>query len=428
MLLVLTTLLVMFAGQTVVVGMVNAADVSHGPGIRTAGKYTCAINAAACPESALCTGGDGRRSRRCSGREVAARKQGLLTRIGSMLRKAKPPPPPPPVPSRDGAYAYAFAAATAAIYAYLLATTTGLLRRPMVRPETIWLIFPLSQAYLHLAQCGLAPWIGADFVSHDPASDAWQVSSTCLFGVFTLLSAQGLMFTVICKVGPKSAMAHVLYPPMAIYAIAWSYYARKRFGSTLRVETDVFGLSFFPLHLVMWMASTATQCILWTQIYRTQCLGGVRAAFELPAEPLLVSFTMFWAGLLGFLDYSGSVHPPALATATNALLFTICCVNFYVLLVISSRPLRLAAKHYARIEQDGGTTRLGVASATMLRWKFCVANRYVWVTWHLYPWVVALGACGLFDGETREYLFTLCDVAAKFLPVSVYFTLVDHRE
>lgn len=298
----------------------------------------------------------------------------------------------------------------------------------MVRPGTIWLVFPLGQGYLHLAYVGLAPWLGADFVSRDPVSDTWQVSSTCLFGVFTLLSAQGLMFTILCKAGPKSSMAHVLYPPMAIYAIAWSYYARKAFCATLRVESDVFGLAFYPLHLVMWMGSTATQCILWTQIYRIQCLGNVHAPFELPSEALLVSFTMFWSGLLGFLDYSGSVHPPALATATNVALMTVCCVAFYVLLAVSTRPLRLAADHYARIGRDGGTARLGVASATLLHWQFCVTNRYVWVTWHFFPLIVGLGACGLYDGQTREYLFTLCDVAAKFLPVSVYFTLVDHRE
>ena len=38
-----------------------------------------------------------------------------------------------------------------------------------------------------------------------------------------------------------------------------------------------------------------------------------------------------------------------------------------------------------------------------------------------------LAACGLIGGDTRELLYAFCDLCAKFLPVSMYLSLLDVR-
>ena len=62
-----------------------------------------------------------------------------------------------------------------------------------------------------------------------------------------------------------------------------------------------------------------------------------------------------------------------------------------------------------------------------LKGHFQLAHRYVWITWQGFPLVWALGVAGVVDGPTRENLYAVCDLLAKFLPVSMYLSLLDVR-
>jgi hypothetical protein len=108
-------------------------------------------------------------------------------------------------------------------------------------------------------------------------------------------------------------------------------------------------------------------------------------------------------------------------------------------------PLHLAEQFYRRLSQkmgscadraspdtdeiEGSTSELAAKLAGMRRLEthFLWAKRYVWASWHGFPLTWALGASGLVDGSTRESLYSVCDAFAKFLPVSLYLSMLDTR-
>jgi hypothetical protein len=135
--------------------------------------------------------------------------------------------------------------------------------------------------------------------------------------------------------------------------------------------------------------------------------------------------------MLGHLDYGDA----RLNLALNAL----CFAALYGLLINCTKPLRLAARHYRQLRTVGVPARStpnGIAdpdrerldaSLRRLELHFRWANRYVWLSWHGFPLVWALGAAGFVNGDTREGLYAICDVFAKFLPVSIYVSMLDVR-
>jgi len=325
----------------------------------------------------------------------------------------------------------------------------------------MWWLCPFALSYFHLAQAGIGPWIGAEPVPLRPlASDAtatfedWVLRdplflSHTVFGVFSTLVIQGLCIMFMCRIGPRRELAHVLLPPLTIYTLAWSFYVYKNFSSPLLIESDVFGLSFAPMHMVLWMCSTSMQAILWAQIHEILCVGGGLAPFELPCRSILHAMLMLGGGILGSLDYACTavaLHAPP--WLPNVFFLVLSTASFYKLLASSLDPLRLCVTYYRRLRQqlvaeaastsaiqDTSTSNSTSGEAANQRSTISFAERqllyfraaicYVHVTWHVFPLVYALGAFGVVDGEVRESLYSLGDLLAKFLPVSMYLSLIS---
>jgi len=327
----------------------------------------------------------------------------------------------------------AFIGVTVTVFAVLLGLSVGWLPPLMVPSRRVWLVYPCTQLYLHLAQSGLGPLVGA---SVNPAVDT--TISKQMFALFGCLLLQALSFKALCLCGPKAAHVSVLHAPTCIFSIAFTYYAYAAYGTPLVVD-DWLGARFHPLHCVMWMASTSVQCVLWTQIYNRQCVSG--GPFPLPAKAMLYAMSMLWTGLLGHLDFTGALG--AGATALNVGLNCMCFVFLYALMWEATYPLHLAEQFYRRLfrkmashadraspdtdEIEGSAAELSAKLAGMRRLEtiFRWAQRYVWASWHGFPLTWALGASGLVDGSTREALYSGCDLFAKILPVSLYLSMLD---
>lgn len=334
--------------------------------------------------------------------------------------------PPPPPSTLDAIMAILFASVTISLCLWLLFVSVGWLTTPNVTPSRVWLVYPITQFYFHLAARGMGPLLGAEMIyaSELPSSDRVAL------GIFSALLAQASVFIFFCKIGPSAARVHVMHPPAAIYLLAWSYYAHKAVATVPVVPADVFGLQFYPLHLVLWMCSTAAQCVLWKQIEHIQTVGGPHTAFSLPAKPILLSALMLWCGLLGSLDYRHGLSA-SVATTLNVALNVASFACFYALLITSTRPLKSAADYYRRYiaqvphgAKGSKASSLSIQAAETLQRHFRWARTYVWLSWHGFPFIWVLGACGLISAEHRELLYVCCDLAAKFLPVSIYLSLL----
>ena len=351
----------------------------------------------------------------------------FLSRVKRFLRR-HPPPLPAALPAARAAFPgadYCFLIVTLLIWCTLLGQATGVLPPTTVVRHQMWLVYPFTQAYLHLAQAGLGPLIGA--LESPPADDFVGLQ---MFALFAGLQMQALCFLIFCALGPKRDFCGVLHLPACIYSCAFTYYTYRSYGTPLLL-CDWVGLPLYPLHLCMWMSSTSVQCLLWCQIYTEQCWN--KQSFKLPATPLLLAQLMLWSGLLGHVDFG-----PA-GVAPNVALNLLCFAFFFGFLHSATRPLRLAAEHYRRLtttdvpatvlasSNDAGSLRRTLTSMHRLESHFRLANRYVWVTWQFFPLVWALGMAGIVDGRTRENLFSFCDLLAKFLPVSMYLSLLDVR-
>ena len=350
-----------------------------------------------------------------------------------LRRRGGSPPPPPPPPLAVDAMSIGFAVVSVLMMAGLLACELGVLPPVSIASRHVWLIFPLSQAYLHMAAYGVGPLTGA--------SPRMGAGGNSLFAIFSALVVQAACFILTCKLGPRSNVVHVMYPPTAIYLLAWSYYLHTDMGSSPIVSCDVFGLEFHPLHMILWMCSTSVQCILWKQIHHIQCVGGPFTPFHMPAGSMFLALIMLWLGLLGSLDFAAlrgdapmSWTDPSwdlgLTIGLNAGSFA----SFYALLTWSTAPIIDATEHYLKLYQQRAVahaahptaaTQASLQNALMTRRQFMWARRYVWVTWHGFPLVWGLGAAGIVGSEMREYLWMACDLAAKFLPVSMYISLLS---
>ena len=165
---------------------------------------------------------------------------------------------------------------------------------------------------------------------------------------------------------------------------------------------------------------------------------------------MLLGFIMLWSGLLGHLDFAASL-PPTPAMGLTVALNLACFGSLYALLETSTRPLCSSAQHYQQLAERPNTDPAAKASAKMLSWQFKCAQRYIWVTWHLFPLVWSLAAFGWIDASMRENWcctrphpsppphkakmltrgcddrYVVCDLFAKFLPVSMYLSLLDVR-
>jgi len=356
---------------------------------------------------------------------------------------------------------YLFATVTIAILSTATCVTMQWIGPISMPARRMWCLPPIALSYFHLAQAGIGPWIGAEPVTLRPlVSDAagtledWVLwdplfLSHTVFGVFSTLVIQGLCIMFMCRLGPRRELAHVLLPPLTIYTLAWSFYVYNNFSSPLLIESDVFGVSFAPMHMVLWMCSTSVQATLWAQIHEILCVGGVHAPFELPCRSILHAMLMLWGGILGSLDYACTavaLHAPA--WLPNAFFLTLSTLCFYQLLASSLHPLRLCVAYYHRLRQqlvadvplasalqdtstsngasgDAANQRSTINFAERQLLYFRAAIWYVLVTWHVFPLVYALGAFGVVGGEVRESLYSLGDLLAKFLPVSMYLSLIS---
>jgi hypothetical protein len=172
------------------------------------------------------------------------------------------------------------------VFLLLMSFVFGWLPPLQMSHRYMWIVFPATQLYIHLAQAGLGPLVGA--IASPPAEAA--LYSKQMFALFACLLLQGLSICAFCVAGPKPELMPVLHPPLCIYSIAFTYYSYKSYGTPLVVPIDWTGLSFHPMHLVMWTASTSVQCILWQQIYHRQCVSV--GPFPLPAMSILCAQTM----------------------------------------------------------------------------------------------------------------------------------------
>ena len=89
----------------------------------------------------------------------------------------------------------------------LVGISIGVLPAIMIPPNKVWLVLPVSQAYFHLAQVGLAPWVGASHAqTPSMPSNIW--SGPVIFGMFSLLLIQACFSICMCKIGPRNGIAH----------------------------------------------------------------------------------------------------------------------------------------------------------------------------------------------------------------------------
>jgi len=319
---------------------------------------------------------------------------------------------------------------TACIILYLAGICAGIMPPMMIAPQHVKLVFPASLFYMHLALFGLGPWVGS---VNQPPVETWSGPAIC--GVFTMLLMQGTVTILLCGMGPRSNLQHVLYPPTCIYMIAWTYYAYKSIGSPLYVDADAFQLGLYPLHMVMWVCSTSVQCILWTQIHHYQCGPGPMTAFPLPAKPILFAFVMLGCGLFGSLDYTngdfaslvaplGFEPPYERVLLPNLLFHGLSSACFYTVLSSAAAPLGLAASHYDKLSEQHTVGSKTWCSQRLLAKYFRGAHWYVWISWHGFPLAYAVGSTGVLGSAGRERLFVVCDLLAKFLPVSTYMALL----
>ena len=91
-----------------------------------------------------------------------------------LRRRGGSPPPPPPPPLAVDAMSIGFAVVSVLMMAGLLACEMGVLPPVSIASRHVWLIFPLSQAYLHMAAYGVGPLTGAS----PRMAMRWAFSST----------------------------------------------------------------------------------------------------------------------------------------------------------------------------------------------------------------------------------------------------------
>lgn len=159
--------------------------------------------------------------------------------------------------------------------------------------------------------------------------------------------------------------------------------------------------------------------MLWAQVEHYQIPDSSRSQEQLalPAGPILLANLMLWCGLLSTLDF-------AAGSAPNVLFLAASFTCFYFLLGSATAPLkRCAEHHHARAMAAAASENEAVAHRS-LAVRFKLSRLYVIATWLSFPTVWMLGAFGLVSSDGREGLFMLCDFLAKFLPVSVYLSLL----
>lgn len=311
---------------------------------------------------------------------------------------------------------------TAFASTWLFGISTGIIAQVTISPTHLWLIYPCTQGYLALAYWSLGSLLGTTSTASLGPTD--RTISQGVFGTFLALVMQGSLSYLLTAVGPKRKVAHIVHPPTAVYGVACAYYGYKTLAGPPVVESDVFGLPMQPLHLFLWMCSTSSQCVLVRSTHQLECCGG--GPFVLPAPAILSTLVMLWTGLLGWLDYGPGAG--AWGLALNIAFNLMSCAAFYATLVLGTRPLRWCAEHYSGLHRqrlaDSATPVPLVDVAFTLHRQFLLARRYLWLSWHSFPIVWLLGAFGAVDGEQREVLFTVGDLLAKFLPVSMYLALL----
>ena len=314
--------------------------------------------------------------------------------------------------------------ATVGIFAALIALTVGWLPPVMISPGRVWLLFPITQIYMYLAYRGLGDLIGEAAPSEE--ANTFRTIHLAMFGVSLALLAQALLFVVVCKLGPHRKLVQILYPPTAVYCATCSYYGYKSFGEPMATPMNVHGYVSHPFHHVLWMCSTSVQCVLWTQLHHIECEGTSRGSFALPAKMILLALTMLWTGMLGDMKFDGYGILP------NVVLMVAATVTFYMLLATGTSPLQRCVEFYEAKARtiNAGSAREGssqIEHYRLLQNQFRMAKAYIWYSWHSFPLVWALGAMGLVGSDWRERLFVLSDILAKFLPVSLYVSLLSVR-
>ena len=174
------------------------------------------------------------------------------------------PPPAPPGLMESSILCYLPAIllvwVTAFAMTWLFGISTGIIAQVTISPTHLWLIYPCTQSYLALAYWSLGPLLGTTSSASLGPTD--RTISQGVFGTFLALVMQGSLSYLLTAVGPKRKLAHIVHPPTAVYGVACAYYGYKTLGAPPVVESDVFGLPMQPLHLFLWMCSTASQCVL----------------------------------------------------------------------------------------------------------------------------------------------------------------------
>jgi len=384
---VMIWLLLMLSSQQIVCGMVTRGSVCHGTSAPRRGLVQQAWRSAvACP--AVCA---------TQSENSWLRRPG---RRGGRLAEVEQESPPVDFASN------LFAFVNVGTFAFLLAHRAGFTGPIHLRASGAWKVFPASQCYLLLAHLGLGPWVGsscAAFEDEENTGMAWTALTA-----FSMLLLQAAMIVAVCRAGPKAALTYLMYFPASICLCAWTYYARLVYGLPHVIPADCTGIQMYPEHHVMWMSSTVIQTLLWTHMHKLEVARELDC--PLPSTPLLLTMVMMWSGIFGLLDYGecGSLtHTP------NTVLVLVCLASFYALLLTSTRPLQLCAADYK--------ARNLPVTHSLFKW----AVRYIWLTWHGFPLVWALSALGLMGSSQREFLFMVCDLAAKFLPVTFFLNSVS---
>lgn len=335
---------------------------------------------------------------------------------GAAAKASKNEPPktdPMPMPM------VAFLSMTAAWIAFIM---TGIFTprycRVLASRYTFYAVPFVGSVYLKLAQSAISSYCekiqaGETVCRPAPASleeNPWSdFMSIVPAALFLALLLQGLMQYLMSLFNPTKrniAVSYTVVPCIGVHLFTMVYYTMEMAEPCVLLSH--YGLETRPIHCFMWICSISAQTItlygleieVLAERDPLQGSASAKRISELCIGLLSVQ-VMCWGGVITDVVHGWPV-------VQGAALLAAMCALYLTLPLAALRPLERCKQKYSKIDH--------------LVVRFSALKSFVVFSWHLFPFVWFLGYLGLVNSMQVRLGLLICDVIAKFLPVSLYIS------
>lgn len=261
--------------------------------------------------------------------------------------------------------------------------------------------------------------------SSSPSPDKLPEENNIIYVIFSscflALFIQGLM-----QVGlTRSPARYTLMPCLGVHAVTLIYYGDAHNGHSC-VLYSLRGHEVHPMHYILWICSMSSQVLTFFGLEQN-----LSRATDIPVRDcclaILSVVSMCWTGLLSDA-YQGAMW-------VRLVLLAISVISFYTVLYFAVFLPASRCKRYMGSIKSGGAGNGGVGhdwlhesplSSPRANSRLNMILIYIMVVWHIFPVAWLLGFVGAINSEQLQLAYGVLDTLAKFLPVSLYISVVAH--